>query len=595
MKQLLLAISLFFLPLLSYGATPPSREAAFVFSAQVAPDQQSVLARWTIAPGYHLYRDRFNFNLLTPDLARLGDVVLPPGIPKQDDILGKYEVYTDHLNLTIPFSQLKAGALHLQVGYQGCADQGFCYPPVTKQLDLVSDGKTLTLLGASQGNIMVAQSVSKTVSQQDRITRLLVDRDWLWILLGFFGFGLLLSFTPCILPMIPILSGLIVGQGEGITFARAFGLSLAYVLAMALTYAIAGVVTGLAGNYVQAFLQSPWVIAAFSTLFVLLALSLFGLYELRLPNGWQERLTNLSNRHIGGGYISVAVMGCLSTLIVSPCVTAPLIGVLSYIGTTGDAKVGGIALFTMGIGMGAPLLLVGTLGGRFLPRAGMWMQLVKSLFGVVMLGVAILLLSRIISAHASIILWALLLVFTGFYLGFSTSHLAKGWDRFGKTISMVVLIYGFLLLVSAALNQVNLLQWLTVNRFTPVAATQQQVFKPIKSLMDLQAALATAKQQNKPVLIDFYADWCVSCKEMDHNVFTEPTVQVKLNQFILLRADVTTSTPELKALEDKFDVIAPPSFVFFDIHQNELPQYRVVGAMNVKDFLQQLDNVLAAE
>jgi thioredoxin:protein disulfide reductase len=581
MRKIILFFTLLFCAPLLYAAQPVPIDQAFALATKISADQHSVIASWQIAPGYHLYRDRFSFAVTSNNnVAQLNAITLPKGINKEDNILGKYEVYEKNVSVNIPFSKLQTGLFTLTIRYQGCASANFCYPPVSKQIQLSSNGSVITLA-------TVAPTL--TIPEQDKVTKLLAGNNWWLILLGFLGFGLLLAFTPCVLPMIPILSGIILGQEDAITVMRAFGLSLTYVLAMAITYAAAGVTAGLAGSYVQAFFQNPWMIGIFCAIFVLLALSLFGLYELRLPNFLHHHVTKISNKQSSGNYIGVAVMGCLSTLIVSPCVTAPLIGALSYIGKTGNAVLGGTALFTMGLGMGIPLMIIGTLGGEFLPKAGPWMNTIKAIFGVLLLGVAIVLLGRIVSANITMWLWAALLIVTAIYMGALTTKPKHHNSKLWKALSLILLVYGFLLLIGASMGNTDPLQPLAIKQAIPVAnQSQSSSFQIVNNLSDAERALANAKQQNKPALLDFYADWCVSCKEMDAQVFNDLTVQRKLANYVLIRADVTSNDEAVQALEKHFNVIAPPTMIFFNKECNEITNSRIVGAVSANDFLNHL-------
>lgn len=574
------------IPLNANAFQPLPRDQAFALTVKPV-NGHTLLAQWDIAPGYHLYRERLGFNVISPTSVHLGDVTLPAGIAKQNNILGQYQVYKDNIAISLPIIGQATKQLVLAVSYQGCADSGFCYPPTTKQLALnLEDGNVATATDAQP-------AADKPTSSQDKITQLLAHQNLFFILLGFLGFGLLLAFTPCVLPMIPILSGIIVGQGEEITALKAFFLSLTYVMAMAVTYALAGVVAGLAGNYVQALLQSPWVIASFSGIFVLLAFSLFGFYELQLPQRWHHRVTHLSNRHSGGNYFGVAAMGCLSTLILSPCVTAPLIGALSYIGKTGNAWLGGSALFIMGVGMGVPLLIIGTVGSRFMPKSGPWMDAVKSFFGVLMLGVAILLLGRVISPVMTMILWAGLLVISSVYMGVFTTTPNTGFGKLWKGLSIILMIYGFLLLIGAGMGNTDPLQPLTLKQAIPVTNTNpSEPFRVVKSIDDLQQALTKATADNKPVMLDFSADWCISCKELDRTTFKAHQTQALMGRFVLLRADVTANDEAAQALEKKFGVIAPPTILFFDTKGQEISSDRIVGEINTEDFTQHLQQVL---
>lgn len=508
MKKLLLGLCLLFATLPVFAFQPLPVDEAFTLSAQA--NKQNVILHWKVAAGYYLYRDRIS---LKPSQ----NINLPAGITKEDDILGKYQVYEDKLILTVP------AATKLIVNYQGCAASGFCYPPVSKLVSISGGVINITNLDNASASPL---SIADAETAQDKATQLLVERNWFLILLGFLGFGLLLAFTPCVLPLLPILSGIIVGQGKNLTTKKAFSLSFAYVLAMAIAYAVAGVIAGMAGSYIQAFLQNAWVLGTFSLIFVLLAFSLFGFYELQLPANWQEKLTNLSNQQKGGTYFGVAAMGALSTLIISPCVTAPLIGALTYIGKTGDAVLGGVALFVMGLGFGVPLLILGTAGGKLLPKAGRWMNIVKAVFGVLMLLMAVWLLARIPAV-----------------------------DNFIES------------------------------KFTAASTTQTLSFKRIKSVQDLENELALAKAEHKPVMLDFYAEWCIACKQMARTTFKDPQVHAALSNAVLLQADVTANDKMDQVLEKQFNVIAPPTIIFFDATGNELANKHIIGEMTAKEFL----------
>ncbi|RMD70192.1 MAG: protein-disulfide reductase DsbD, partial [Gammaproteobacteria bacterium] len=408
-------------------------DQAFVFSAEVkGPDV--IVARWDIAEGYYLYKKRLRFELKEGKGVRIARVDLPPGEVKEDEFLGRTEVYHKALEARIHLARETQDALPitLEVTYQGCAEAGLCYPPQKKAVSLVLPA------GA-------ALEEAPPVAEQDRIARYLRSGSTWLILTSFFIFGLLLAFTPCVFPMIPILSSIIVGQGKDITTGRAFILSLVYVLAMAVTYTLAGVIAGYFGQNLQAAFQNPWVIGAFSLIFVLLALSMFGFYELQLPSSLQSRLSEISGRQKGGTLIGVAIMGFLSALIVGPCVAPPLAGALIYIGQTGDAVLGGMALFALSLGMGAPLLIVGTSAGKLLPKAGPWMDAVKAVFGVLLLAVAIWLLERILPAPLTMLAWATLFITSAVYMGALEGVSGRsGWYRLWKGLGLVLLFYGFL-------------------------------------------------------------------------------------------------------------------------------------------------------
>lgn len=544
---------LFLIPFAAFADTTNNPlPADQVFQVSIASSNaQQVVLHWKIAKGYHLYRERFSFNLITPKTGTIGNVILPAGISKEDMILGKYQVYENQLDLTVPLNNVTTAAT-LAVGYQGCADSGFCYPPTTK---------TFTL---NTGN--------------DRFANLLQQKNYLWIALAFLGFGLLLSFTPCVLPMIPILSGIIIGQRRAALSTRnAFFLSLAYVIGMSVTYAIAGVLVALAGSHLSAALQTPWVIVIFSIVFVLLALSLFGFYELQLPGFLQQSINDLSNRQKRGSHIGAFVMGALSVLIVSPCVTAPLVGVLTFIAQSGDVILGALALLMMGIGMGIPLLIIGTSAGKLLPKAGRWMNTVKTIFGILLLAVAIYLLERVLSHLVSTLLWAALFIITALCLIYNNKKLFR-------SMGILLLVYG-----------VFLLQPLITSHNASATLTSQATktnlpFQRVKNIDDVKQALAIAQEKHQLVMLDFYADWCVACKIMERTTFNDPAVKTALNNVLLLQADVTANDATDKALEDYFHVVAPPTMLFFKDNK-EFVDKRLIGETSPKDFLKHVEEI----
>lgn len=445
-------------------------------------------------------------------------------------------------------------------------------------------------------NVLSFTKPTHMLSVQDRATLLLKNNNWLLIITGFFIFGLLLAFTPCVLPMIPILVGIIAGQGKKLNMRKAFSLSLTYILAMSFTYACAGVLAGYAGSYVQAFFQNEWVITIFSIVFVLLALSLFGFYELQLPHRWQHKITEYSNRQVGGTYLGVAVMGFLATLIVSPCVSAPLVGVLSYIGNTGNMLVGGIALFVMGLGMGLPLIVVGTGGGKLIPKSGSWLNIIKVFLGILLLGVAIWMLSRIISDQTTIILVSILIIGSSIYSGSLSLKYRGISSKFLQVTSIGLLIYGLALFTGVLMGNVSLFQPLKMKQMPEIH--KQDVakisFHYVKNIADLQLQLANAKNQHKPVFLDFYADWCVSCKMMDRYVLTDPKVIELLQNYVLLRADMTANNVDDIALAKHFKMIGPPVVIFFDANGNQI-QPAMVGEMNTKDLTERLQQVMQGQ
>jgi thiol:disulfide interchange protein DsbD len=415
------------------------------------------------------------------------------------------------------------------------------------------------------------------------------------ILTGFFVFGLLLSLTPCVFPMIPILSGIIVGQGGHITKTKGFTLSLAYVLGMSLTYALAGVAAALSGTLISNALQNPWALGAGAAMFVALALSMFGFYELQMPSFLQSRFTEASNRIQGGRFASVFLMGSLSALIVGPCVAAPLAGALLYISQTGDVVLGGLSLFTLALGMGVPLLLVGLSAGALLPRAGAWMEAVKKFFGVLMLGVAIWLISPLLSAVAQMAIWSVLLITSSMFLH-ALEPLpvnAKGMARLWKGVGIVALVTGVALLLGALGGGRDLLQPLSVfhagEAGAAAPAKAHLTFQRVKNVAELEAAVQGAN--GRYVMLDFYADWCVSCKEMENFTFSDPQVQARLKDVVLLQADVTANSAEDKALLARFKLFGPPGIIFFDKTGLESP-YRVIGYEKVDKFLDSLGKAI---
>lgn len=597
MKKLLYTILLLLTSLVAAAADatqsplPPDR--AFALSAQLF-GKDTVVLHWKIAPKHYLYRDRLHFKVLKPAHAEVGGILMPMGQPKEDEILGKYEIYPEEVSISVPIINPNLEATTLEVNYQGCSEAGYCYPPTTRQLQInFNDNQiAITSVAAASPATQTATSLSQTSasqlnSQEKPFFDLLDDHHTFTLLLAFLGFGVLLSFTPCVLPMIPILSGIIVGHHKTVLRGKSFRLSLIYVLSMALTYAVAGMLVGWLGGGVQAFFQRPWVIILFSLLFVLLALSFFGLYSLKLPAALEERIANLSRHQKSGHYLGVMIMGCLATLIVSPCVTPALVGVLGYISKTGNALLGGAALFMLGLGMGVPLLLIGLAGGKFLPKAGAWMKIVEYGFGVLFLGVAIWMLDRIIPASLSLMLWSFLLVICAVYLGALSPTPLNGWGKLWKGVGFVILLYGFLLAVGAAQGNGNLLQPLSFSASASQASLSSS-HTTVKNLSELEAALANAKTLKKPVLLDFYADWCVACKEMEASTFKDAKVKNALSQFVVLRADVTANDADNRALMQRFKVIAPPTFLFFDAQGKELHHLTRVGKVEAEEFLEGL-------
>lgn len=574
---------------------PP--EQAFRLSARML-DAQTALVRYDIVGGYYMYRDKFQFE--APD-ARLGPPVLPPGKMKDDPNFGAVETYRDRVEIRIPVQPAADGSvpasLRLKATSQGCADLGICYPPQEQFVELrlaalsgpaagaAPRADTSFVTGGTAPEGAASAVAGGTASEEASVLSLLRGGSFWAIVLGFFGAGLLLAFTPCVLPMIPILSGIVVGGREVATRGRALMLSITYVLGMAITYSAAGVAAGLSGSMLASTLQNPWVLGSFAVLFVALACSMFGLFELQLPSGLQSWLTERSNHLRGGQLVGVCVMGVLSALIVGPCVAPPLAGALLFIAERGEVVLGGSALFAMALGMGVPLVGVGLSAGTLLPKAGPWMQSVKNFFGVVLLGVAIWIVSPVIPSVVQMIAWGVLLLVSAVYLH-AVDPLpagASGYRKLGKGVGIVCLLAGAALLLGALSGGRDILQPLSGLRVGAASGAAAATggsplvpsFERIESSSALDARLAAAK--GTPVMLDFYADWCVSCKEMERFTFSDDQVKSRMSQFVLLKADVTANNAEHKALLKRFALFGPPGIIFFDREGHEIRGLRVIG------------------
>ena len=577
-----------------HAAEPPllEPEQAFRFMARVA-DADTIEVSYQIAPGYYLYRDKFRF-AVEPAPVAIGAPQLPPGKIKKDEFFGEVEVYREAVKILLPLRHDgKAGTAVLTAVSQGCADIGVCYVPQEHKAEL---GLVSLAAAADGGSFSRARTAPQ--AEDARIAGLFHGGFWL-LVASFFGFGLLLAFTPCMLPMVPILSGVIAGRGHHLTRMHGFLLAAAYVLGMAITYALAGVAAGLSGAMLAAALQNPWVLGAFAAVFVALALAMFGFYELQLPAALQSRLADASNRLHGGHFAGVFSMGILSALIVGPCVAAPLAGALLYISQSGDVVLGGSALFAMGLGMGAPLLAVGASAGALIPRAGPWMDTVRRFFGVLLLAVAIYLVSPLVPLPVQMLAWAALLIVTAVYMG-AIDPLpagAHGFQKFSKGAGVIALVAGIAFLIGALSGSRDILQPLSGLRASqagasspPAAATPAVAFQRVNSLAELENAIRSAA--GKPVMLDFYADWCVSCKELERYTFSDPRVQARFAGMLKLQADVTANTAEHLALLRRFRLFGPPGIVFFDRNGNEINGLRVIGFQPADRFAAVLDQVI---
>lgn len=568
------------------GTKALSSDEALRFSLE-ATDKRTLHARWEILPGHHLYRNKINFTASSPDNAELGEIQFPEGQMVNDEFFGEVEIYDQNIDIVIPLLTSDIEELTIQAQYQGCSnDARVCYPPINKEITL------------SLANLPEQSASPESGFGSGILTDEYFSGSFIGTISIFFIIGLGLSLTPCIFPMIPILSGIVAGQAN-LSANKAFLLSLVYVTASATAYALIGLVFGFFGENLQASLQHPIAIGLFATLFVVLAFSMFGFFELQMPNRIQSRLNEISSNQRGGSLLGAAIMGFLSTLIVGPCVAPALAAALTYIADSKDALLGASALFSMGFGMGVILLVVGTLGGHLLPKAGGWMDVIKSLFGIMLLGMAIWMLSRITSTTVTMLLIGMLLVSSGIYMGAldKLHEETTGWDRFWKSIGLILLFFGFAQLIGVVLGNQNIMHPLKGSLSFTVAGTstagntsqhQGLSFRQIKNVSELDAILGQAKQSEQLVMLDFYADWCVDCIRMEKNVFTAPEVGDDLSNVIILQADVTLRNEHSKGLEKRFGIVGPPTIIFFDTQGQEIRGLRMIGYEDTPTFRKRL-------
>ena len=551
-----------------------------------AKDNTTLMANFTVAPGHYLYRERIKFDAKN---ATIKDISFPKGDIKNDPNFGEMEVFHQSFNVQIKLKDTPdpIEKITLQASYQGCSEKGLCYSPIHKTIEVALSAPT-----ANMPDLAPAQNKAA----DDQATTLLKGGKLWLIVIGFFGFGLLLALTPCVLPMIPILSGIIVGDKKvhhhATSRLHAFNLSLAYVFGMSLSYSLAGVAAGLSGQLLSSALQSPWMLGATAIVFVFLSFSMFGFYELRLPSAVENRMVKVANGIKGGQFIGVFAMGVLSALIVSPCVAAPLAGALIYISQTHDVLLGGIALFSLSLGMGVPLLLIGASAGHVLPKAGVWMTTVRNFFGVLMLGVAIYMISPVIPQSLQMLLWAALLIIPAIYLR-AIDPLptdAGAVSRLLKGIGMMLLALGVTMVIGAASGAKSPLQplaGLTAQKTnTPNTALN---FKRIHSSAELDEAIKSAR--GKVVMLDFYADWCVACKELEEFTFSDAGVKAALKDAVLIQADVTANSPEEVALLNRFKLFGPPGIIFFNKSGTEISSLKVIGYQAPEDFIKILNQL----
>ncbi len=587
---------------------------AFAISADALDDE--FIVRWKIAEGYYLYKHRFAFSA---EGANLGPAIIPDGKKKVDEYFGAVEVYYKHIEISIPFTT-SSDDIILTLKYQGCADAGLCYTPTTRKLTYKKqlDGQLMLVSGAEvkiQGvqntsteeqpksessvntvvdNTLNNEDDSSFVGQSDSLLSVLSEGDILWTLLKFLGAGLLLTFTPCVLPMIPILSSAIAGQGDTITTGKAFRLSFVYVQAMAITYALLGVLVASAGSSLSGYLQSPWILGMAASIFILLSFSMFGFYEIKLPEFLHHRVHKVSQNTQGGSYFGVAIMGVISTLIVSPCTSAPLTAALLFIAQSGDQLVGGLSLYFLGLGMGIPLLLIGVSEGRLLPKAGAWMDLVKSLFGFMMLGMAIYITDHLMPGSLSLFLWGILLIAAASQFGAFSEAKTKQL-ALQKSMSLILLLMGVIYILGAAMGNERPLKPLANLQSSSATTTTGHSldFTRFKSLADLNVHLKNASKSGQPVMVDFFADWCVACIEFEDYTFSSEEVQnlFKSKNVLLLQADVTANSEVDILLMQEFKILGLPSILFFDGNGVEQTRLRATGFEDSETFIKRLKKV----
>jgi thioredoxin:protein disulfide reductase len=556
---------------------------------------------WQVAPGYYVYRDKFGFT--ADGRIELGAATLPKGVAHHDDNFGDVEVFYNYVEAKVPFARATPDALDVVItgSFQGCKENSICYPPGEQTMALVLPATSEFPAAASTSAAGAGTAPAEPVSEQDQWLARIVNGSWFTLLGGFYVAGLLLSFTPCVLPMVPILSSIIAGQGP-VSSRRGFLLSLSYVLGMAATYTAAGALAAYAGGQVQALFQKPWLITSFAALFVVLSLGMFGLFELQMPAAVQTRLANLANKQKAGTFIGTAVIGALTALIVTTCVAPPLIGALTFISQTGDVARGSGALFALSIGMGSPLLVVGASAGQLLPRVGPWMNTVKAGFGVMLLGVAIWMMDRVLPGSLTLVLWALLTFLTGVFLGAfePLPENPPAIRRLSKGFGMLACLYGALLLIGATLGGEDPLKPIPRAAVASSAAgtglmasAAKLGFRSIETVAELDAALGEARAAGRPVMLDFTADWCISCKEMEENTFPDAGVIGALTPFMLLRADVTDNNKDDQALLQRVKSFGPPTIAFYDRAGQARENYKLVGFVPPEKFRAHVEGLAA--
>ncbi|WP_373004966.1 protein-disulfide reductase DsbD [Sulfurimonas sp.] len=582
-------------------AAPPKflmPDEAFIPDSKVN-SQMQIEVTLKIAKDIYVYEEQTKFSLKEGSGISIAKKDGPKSVEHHDEM-----VYLESPSFLITL-QKESGVtgiknIELSFSYQGCSEQGLCYEPLTtvynfdintSKLDEAStkkpELKSLNVKKIETKKEEKVEPVKEELSESDAIADTIKSGNIFVILLTFLGFGLLLALTPCVFPMIPIISGVIISQGDGITTKKAFMLSMVYVLAMAVAYTVAGVLAGLFGSNLQAALQTPWVIYSFSGVFVALALSMFGFYELKLPDSLVSKVSSSKHK---SGFIGVAIMGFLSALIVGPCVAAPLAGALVYIGQTGDAVLGGMALFSMSIGMGIPLIIVGVSAGKFMPKPGAWMTMVSAIFGVMMLGVAVWMLERVADVYVTMLLYSMLGIGFAIYLGTfdKDSHIFK------RSIAVIMFIYSVALFIGVLGGSTSMIKPLSFLKPQVVSSVTQierkhTEFVKVTSIAELDELLS--KHKGKKIMLDFYADWCTSCKELEEVTFANESVKNKMDEYILIQADVTDNKKEQKDLSKKYGVFGPPAILFFDENSKVIKSKTIIGFIEPEEFLTHLNKI----
>lgn len=579
-------------------------EQAFLMDFRQQDDstgQAKLQVSFTIADGYYLYKDKFKFAGVDTAFSH---PQYPKGVMIHDEYFGESEVYFHQVVLDIPLSQIGTEAV-LKLRYQGCAEAGLCYPVQTLEIPLIapegSAAEKAATTSASTADAAAALGIvdnsaantsttsTAPVSEQLQLLDKLQTDSTVKALFLFFLLGLGLAFTPCVFPMYPILTSIIVGQGQQLSGKRAFSLSMAYVQGMAVSYSLLGLLVASLGLQFQTYFQHPIVLVAISILFVALALAMFGVFNLSLPEKWQNKVNSLSNKQQGGSIKGAALMGLLSGLVASPCTTAPLTAALLYVAQSGDLALGALTLYILSMGMGLPLLILGSTGGKFLPKAGAWMDVVKASFGFLLLAVPVWLLSRFLPAYVVVIAATLILLMLAVYLHRLSQQLSSGTT--GQSVSWMLA-----LVIVLGTTGANLWYWLPGTTVTQVAGQsvtpQNTEFKLVKTLDELQQEVKKSAEAGKPVLVDLFAEWCVACKEFEHITFADGEVKSLMAQFTLIKVDVTHATDQDQQLLDHFQVLGLPTLLLFDKNGSELTQSRITGFMGPKDFSAHLGPIL---